>query len=256
MLVRELGWRGAFVALGGMTLVVGVPTVARFVRERPLPHAVTGQLHPGATVREAMASRVFWILVIVLFCSSIAQNGAITHISALLTDRGASARGGALALSAMGAASLMGRLLTGWLLDRFFAARVSFVLLAIAALGTFLLSGAQSLTMGVLAAALIGFGMGGEADVTPYLLSRYFGLRSFSVLYGLTWTFYAVAGALGPVLMGKAFDVTGSYEALLVRLALATLAVAALMLCLPAYQRSEPPVPLAAAAAPNDAPSL
>ena len=57
--------------------------------------------------------------------------------------------------------------------------------------------------------------MGGEADVTPYLLSRYFGLRSFSTLYGLTWTAYAVAGAIGPVLMGRAFDVTGSYEALL-----------------------------------------
>jgi MFS family permease len=113
--------------------------------------------------------------------------------------------------------------------------RVSFALLTTAALGAFLLASAQSLPMGVLAAALIGFGMGGEADVTPYLLSRYFGLRSFSVLYGFTWTFYAVAGAVGPILMGKAFDMTGSYEALLVRLALGTLAVAALMLFLPRY---------------------
>jgi predicted MFS family arabinose efflux permease len=214
---------------------VGVPTVARFIRERPAAIRGTDEPTTGATARQAVASRAFWILVVVLFCSSIAQNGAITHISALLTDRGISAGGGALALSAMGAASLAGRLVTGWLLDRFFAARVSFSLLAAAALGTYLLSGAQSLTMGVLAAALIGFGMGGEADVTPYLLSRYFGLRSFSLLYGLTWTFYAAAGALGPILMGKAFDVTGSYEALLVRLALGTLAVAALMLFLPRY---------------------
>ena len=63
--------------------------------------------------------------------------------------------------------------------------------------------------------------MGGEADVTPYLLSRYFGLRSFSTLYGFTWTAYAFAGAIGPILMGRAFDATGSYEALLVQLALA-----------------------------------
>ena len=74
-----------------------------------------------------------------------------------------------------------------------------------------------------------------SADVTPYLISRYFGLRSFSVLYGLTWTFYAVAGAIGPILMGKAFDVTGSYQALLAQLALATVAVAVLMLFLPRY---------------------
>ncbi len=149
--------------------------------------------------------------MVVLFCSSIAQNGAIAHLSALLTDRGVSAGGGALALSAMGGAGLAGRLVDRWLLDRFFAARVSFVLLAIAALGTFLLSGAVA-PDGRAGRRAIGFGMGGEADVTPYLLSRYFGLRSFSTLYGFTWTAYACAGAVGPILMGKAFDATGSYE--------------------------------------------
>jgi MFS family permease len=229
-----------------MVLAIGLPTVARFIRERPVAAGADARA-AGASVRDALLSGVFWILVVVLFCSSLAQNGAIAHMSALLTDRGVSGTGGAMALSAMGGASLVGRLLTGWLLDRFFAARVSFVLLAIAALGAFLLSGAQTLTMGVLSAALIGFGMGGEADVTPYLLSRYFGLRSFSVLYGLTWTFYAAAGALGPILMGKAFDVTGSYEALLVRLALGTLGVAALMLFLPRYETSPAPGPTLAA---------
>ena len=218
-----------------MVLVVGLPGVLAFVRERPSTAAAPATTNDGATVREGVASRAFWILIVVLFCSSIAQNGAIAHISALLTDRGVSAGGGALALSAMGGASLVGRLLTGWLLDRFFAARVSVVLLTAAALGTFLLSGAHTVAMGVVAAALIGLGMGGEADVTPYLLSRYFGLRSFSVLYGLTWTFYAVAGAVGPVLMGKVFDATGSYETLLVRLAIGTLAISSLMLLLPRY---------------------
>ena len=112
---------------------------------------------------------------------------------------------------------------------------MAFGLLAIAALGTFLLAGAQSLATGVLAAALIGVGMGGEADVTPYLLARYFGLRSFSMLYGFTWTAYAVAGAIGPVLMGRAFDATGSYERLLVALAIVTLTAGGLMLLLPRY---------------------
>lgn len=238
-LIRMAGWRGACVTLGGMVLVLGVPTVAVFIRERPAPQVSGHASHPGSTVREAMASRAFWIMVTVLFCSSIAQNGAIAHLSALLTDRGLSAGEGALAVSAMGGASLVGRLSTGWLLDRFFAARVSFSLLSAAALGTFLLAGADSLAMGLLAAALIGFGMGGEADVTPYLLSRYFGLRSFSVLYGLTWTCYAVAGAIGPVLMGQAFDASGSYGTLLMRLALVTLGAAALMLLLPRYATLE-----------------
>jgi MFS family permease len=234
-LIDQIGWRGAFLVLGSMVLVFGVPTVAACIHQRPATPTSNHTGATGSTVREALSTRAFWTLVTVLFCSSIAQNGALTHLSALLTDRSVAASGGALALSAMGGASLVGRLATGWILDRFFAARVSFVLLAMAALGTYLLAGADSLAMGVVAAVLIGLGMGGEADVTPYLLSRYFGLKSFSMLYGLTWTFYAVAGAIGPILMGKAFDVTGSYQALLVQLALATFAVAVLMLFLPRY---------------------
>jgi MFS family permease len=78
--------------------------------------------------------------------------------------------------------------------------------------------------------------MGGEADVTPYLITRYFGLRSFSTLYGFTWTAYAIAGAIGPVIMGKAFDATGSYEILLSSLSVLTLTAGGLMLLLPRYK--------------------
>jgi MFS family permease len=234
-LISRYGWRWACAVLGTMVLAIGVPAVARFVRNRPVTNRVDEGPTVGASLREGLQSRVFWILVVVLFCSSIAQNGAIAHLAALLDDRGVPPHEAALAVSAMGAASLIGRFATGWLLDRFFAGRVAFVLLALAAAGTFVLSGAGTLTAGVLAAALIGFGMGGEADVTPYVLSRYFGLRAFSTLYGLTWTAYAIAGAAGPVLMGRAFDASGSYAALLVTLGTATLAVATLMLLLPRY---------------------
>ena len=51
-------------------------------------------------------------------------------------------------------------------------------------------------------------------------MTQYFGLRAFSTLYGITWTFYAIAGAIGPVLLGRAFDSTGSYTALLTLLAI------------------------------------
>ena len=235
-LIDAVGWRRACLVLGAMVLVVGVPIVASVIRERPIDRDAASRLD-GASVREGVTSRVFWILVIVLFAQSIAQNGALTHMAAMLTDRGVPPGGAALALSAMGAASLAGRLTTGWLLDRFFAPRVGFCLLSIAALGTYLLGGAQSLTMGVTAAALIGFGMGAEADVTPYILSRYLGLRSFATLYGFTWTAYAIAGAVGPVLMGRAFDATGSYTALLTQLAIGTFLIAALMLLMPRYDQ-------------------
>jgi MFS family permease len=240
-LIDTLGWRHAALTLGIAIIAIGLPTVLAFVRERPGSRNADGKQNAtGATVGEGLRSYTFWILVVVLFCISIAQNGSITHLSALLTDRGVGAERAAIAVSALGGAALLGRIATGWLIDRFFAPYVSFVLLAGAALGTFLLSSASSLTVGVIAASLIGFSMGGEADVIPYLVARYFGLRSFSVLYALTWTFYAVAGAIGPILMGKAFDATGSYAALLVWLAIATIVIAPLMLLLPRYEKSEP----------------
>jgi MFS family permease len=234
-LVNRIGWRQAALTLGVMVLVVGLPMVIGLIRERPVVAAGKNEMLEGASVGEGVKSRVFAILVTVLFVSSVAQNGAITHLSALLTDRGVPASQAAIALSALGGASLLGRLVTGWLLDRFFAGRVGFVMQLVGALGTFVLSWAQSLEAGALGAMLIGFGMGGEADVTPYLLSRYFGLRSFSTLYGLTWTAYAVAGAVGPMIMGRAFDMTGSYQSLLSVLALLVFGVATLMLLLPPY---------------------
>jgi len=234
-LIRAVGWRLSFAILGAGVLVIGLPCGSR-VRERARAAHLAAMPATGASVGEGVRSRIFWIIVAELFLISISQNGAITHLSALLTDRGIAARSAALAVSAMGGAILAGRLLTGWLLDRYFAPRVGVCLFALSALGTFLLAGAHSLPVGICAASLIGFGMGGEGDVTPYLLSRYFGLRSFSTLYGFTWTAYAIAGAVGPVIMGRAFDATGSYRALLMQLALATLAAASLLLLLPRYK--------------------
>jgi predicted MFS family arabinose efflux permease len=234
-LISGLGWRGAFGVLGGLVLAVGLPVVVPLVRERPGADRGRRVATEGAPVAQALRSRAFWILIVVLFSFSIGQNGALTHFSALLTDRGVSPHDAALAVSVMGAASLVGRLVTGWLLDRFFAPRLAFCVLALGALGIFILSSAHSAAMGSLAAILVGAAMGGEADITPYMLSRYFGLKSFSMLYGLTWTGYAIAGAMGPVLMGRAFDSTASYQSLAVTLSGLTLFAAALMLVMPGY---------------------
>jgi sugar phosphate permease len=163
-LIGAVGWRNAFAILGAMVLAIGLPFALQ-VRERPNPARLPKALATGASVGEGLGSRIFWIIATVLFLCSIAQNGSVAHLSALLTDRGISPANAALAASAMGGAALAGRLFTGWLLDRFFAPRVSFCLLAIAALGTFLLSGSRSMLTGVTGAAFIGFGMGGEADV-------------------------------------------------------------------------------------------
>jgi MFS family permease len=235
-LIAAYGWRVAYFVLGVVVLLLGIPLTALFVRERPHETVRAQTTLPGATVSEGLRSPAFWILIATLFLSSVSMNGSITHLSALLTDRGVTAANAALAASMLGLASFIGRLVTGFLLDRFFGPRVGFCLCALSAGGILLLARAGSSLPGIAAAMLIGLGVGAEANLTPYLLTRYFGLRAFSTLYGFTWTAYAMAGAIGPVLMGKAFDVTGSYASLLMILSVTTLAAAVLLLLLPAYR--------------------
>jgi MFS family permease len=251
-LIGMVGWRNAFALLGALVLVVGLPLAAT-VRSSPAFHRSNADLSESSSPGKGLRSGNFWIIVIVLFFASLSQNGSITQMAALLSDRGVSPNSAALAVSVLGGAILVGRLLTGWLLDRYFAPRVAFLLLVIAALGTFILASAHSPASGFLAAACIGIGMGGEADVTPYLIAKYFGLKSFSTLYGFTWTAYAIAGAIGPVIMGKAFDATGSYQTLLSSLSIFTLAAGALMLLLPKYPAPQrvAPASLASTALPD-----
>jgi MFS family permease len=238
-IISRSGWRAAYLSLGSLALLLGLPLSWRYIVERRGVHSGTAPVaHSGLTWQQGLRSFAFWIIVAILFVSSISMNGAITHLSALLTDRGITATDAAICASVLGGSSVLGRIGVGWLLDRFFGARVAFVVNLITAAGIFLLAHASSFSAGCLAAALIGIGAGGEAAITPYLLTRYFGLRAFSTLYGLTWTFYAAAGAIGPVILGRAFDLTGSYTSLLIVLAVALALAAALNLLLPNYSNS------------------
>ena len=232
----RFGWRSAYVSLGAIALLLGLPLSWRYIVDRG---AVQKHSEPrpqsGMHWQEGLRSFPFWIIVAVLFIGSISMNGAITQLSALLTDRGITAGDAALCASILGGLSVLARIGVGWLLDRIFGAHVAFLVTLTTAAGVFLLARASHVSTGAIAAGLIGIGAGGEAAITPYLLTRYFGLRAFATLYGITWTFYAAAGAAGPVILGRAFDATGSYASLLTTLAAALCLAASMNLLLPKY---------------------
>jgi hypothetical protein len=239
-LIDRAGWRIACALLGGMVLVVGLPGVFAFVRERP--SAAPATTHEGATVREGLASRAFWILIVVLFGSSIAQNGAITHLSAMLTDRGVGAAGAAMALSAMGGRRPRwppaDRVAPRPLLRRARLVR--------AALGGGLRHVAPVLgehAAGGCArrrARRVRDGWRRRRDaVLAVALLR---LRSFSTLYGLTWTAYAIGRGDRTDPHGHAFDVSGYHTRhCCFGCAIATLVVAGLMPFCPATRRRKLP---------------
>jgi len=132
---------------------------------------------------------------------------------------------------------MIGRVLSGYLLDRFFAPRVAMGIFAATTCGIILLRTAGGSRLVFLAVFLIiGLGMGSEVDIIAYLTSRYFGLRAFGEIYGFAFASYTLAGVVGPWLMGLGFDRSGSYGSILVGFSLATLLAAIAMTRLGPYR--------------------
>lgn len=234
--IHQYGWRSAYVALGCIALL-GLPLTALLVRNRPAIHEHSAQtFSTGTSVGKALRGTIFWILAVIIMLEAFGSNGLLSHLAAMLTERGVSGESAALALSVMGATGILGRLTTGLLLDRYFAPYVSVAMLAVASVGIFTLTTAATATTALIGTAILGYGLGSEADVVPYLIARYFGRKHFAALYGLTWTAYAVGGATGPVMVGRFYDRAGSYQpSLIFVLALTCVAGAVLSLFLPRY---------------------
>ncbi len=210
--ISHHGWRSAYLLLGGIALL-GLPLTALLIRNRPEPAREESQ--PGAagvTVGAAFASAAFWLLCGITVLSAFSENGLVTNLAAILTEHGVPPQGAALALSIRGGAGILGRLGVGFLIDRFSPQRIQTIILVLAALGTLVLAFAESPLTALAGAALLGIGLGSEADVLPYLLANYFGRKHFSVLYGLTWTAYAIGGATGPMFLGHLYDRAGAYR--------------------------------------------
>ena len=242
--IHHYGWRSAYITLGCIALL-GFPLTALLVKNRPVSAVHSDQtFSTGVPVGTALRGLIFWILAVIIMLEAFGSNGLLSHLAALLTERGISGQSAALALSVMGATGILGRLTTGFLLDRYFAPYVATVMLAIASVGIFTLTTAATTATALMGTALIGYGLGSEADVVPYLIARYFGRKHFAALYGLTWTAYAVGGATGPVVVGRFYDRYGMYQPRLIfALALTCVAGAALSLLLPRYPAESPSTP-------------
>jgi MFS family permease len=233
--ITAYGWRASYLMLGGVALL-GFPLTALLVRNRPAVAAATAQVQVASPIGAVLRSRVFWVIAVAVMLSAFSLNAAIAHLAALLSGRSITPASAALALSMLGVSGIVGRLVTGHLLDRLFAPWVTLAVLLCAGFGVVTVAYATTAAAGIAGAFLMGFGAGSEGDAIPYLLAKYFGRSRFSTLYGLSWTAYAIGGAIGPLLMGHAFDQAGSYRPNTVLLFAAPLFVAALLqLLLPAY---------------------
>ncbi len=229
-MIQNHGWRSGFLLLGGIALL-GLPLTALLVRNRPEAAIVRSEhrANTGMTVAAALRTAAFWILAFITILSAFSENGLVPNLAPILTQHGVLVATAALALSVRGGAGIIGRLGIGFAIDRVSQERIQSFVLALAAAGTLIIAFAGAGWSALLGAAVLGVGLGSEADVGPYLLARYFGRRHFSVLYGLTWTAYAIGGATGPLWIGHMYDRAGAYLPRFI-VCLATVAFAAVIL--------------------------
>jgi MFS family permease len=248
LLITRFGWHAAYAILGGAVWLIAVPTVAIFLKQRPqdiglLPDGAPAQESSaeakaaleGLAAKEAWRTGTFWLLVGAFFLASASVQGCVVHLAPMLSDRGVNAPTAAFGSSLIGAAVLIARVGIGYLLDRIFAPRLAAICFAGSAFGIGLLW-LGSTKMVFAGAFLVGFGLGAEVDLIPYLTGRYFGLRAFGKIYGSAFAAFALAGALGPLIMGAGFDRTSSYRIPLMVFVAAMLLAAALLTRLGAYR--------------------
>ena len=248
-LIAMFGWRATYATLGCAALLLSLPVVAAFLAEDPrqkgmwpdgiLPPQSVEQhkrYYEGLNWRDTWHHPTFWLMIFAFFLAGASLFACVIHMPALLTDRGVSAQGAAVTSSVVGIALLIGRIGAGYLLDRIFAPRLAMLFFGASAVGIALLSGGSVGKIALVAAFLVGVGMGAEVDIIAYLMSRYFGLRALGSAFGYGFGSYALGGALGVLLMGAGFDLTHSYTVPLAGFFLAMVMAAVLMIRLGPYQ--------------------
>lgn len=223
-LIAAYGWQAGFFALGAMPLLFTLPLALWWLR---LPSQAIGThtaepgkplVLTGMSFRQALRSGMYWGFNVALILSVSLTVGMVTNIVPMLQSKGLSPQQAAQVFSTFGISIIAGRLLVGYLLDRYSPSIVSAVSLLLPALGCviFYLSAGQSLPLLVLATLCIGASAGAEFDLAAFLMARYFGLKDYARIFGLHLCLITIVSGLVPMLFGHLYDVYGSYSAVLV----------------------------------------
>ncbi|MEM8786599.1 MAG: MFS transporter, partial [Pseudomonadota bacterium] len=214
-LIGSNGLRIEYVAafvFSGFVLVPGVMMLVLDIKKQPPVVQQAGAVElPGMSLREALADWRFWLLAVCFVPISYAVGAIIPNIERVLTASGGFEMNEAVGLATLtGLAVLSGRIIGGVLIDRFWAPLVAFVFLSSPAFALWLLA-QPGLTDGsaTLAILMIGFGAGVEYDFMAYIISKYFGMKAFSAIYGAVYGFFALGAGLGPTILTDIADGRG-----------------------------------------------
>jgi len=268
-LITAFGWRAAFAIFGGAVLLFPLPVIAALLQNDPGQRGLEpdgdqknqisklqSQDKQGLTWHEIWHNPTFWILICIFSLAGASVHGAALHMSAIFTDRGVTAERAAIATALVGIAVMLGRVASGYLLDRLFAPRVAILFYSATALGIAILCAGTSGPLALVASFLVGLGMGAEVESMAYMISRYFGLSAFGTAYGHAFGAFMIAGSAGVFLMGAGYDRFHSYTFPLACLCAAMVLALVLLACLGPYRygvEAKPTQPIEPMEVPSDA---
>ena len=226
-LIAELGWRLAFVVLGGGTgLIAFVLCFLFFYDQRDrlrIDRRATGGGAgidlvdlPGLLLGEAWRSRALWLIGVSIFVIMALTIGFLVHQIEILRGVGVSRTDAAWLAGLSGGMGIVGKLVTGVLLDRYRGNWVGGITMTGAALAFGLLLLDRTATSLVILAMLVnGYTAGAKLQIASYLTVRYAGMRNFGKIYGVISAMVGMGASIGPIIAGMIYDWSGSYETFL-----------------------------------------
>jgi sugar phosphate permease len=208
-LAQHFGWHFSLQMLGVLVIAVAFP-FAFFAKDAPQPPRPAAA--DSASVKRAFLTIPFFLLTLGSMCSVAAVSGTQQNLKLFLSfDRHYAQLQSAWILSLVLGFSIVGRLLVGWLADRFAKKYVMFgvYVLVAAAIPLFFLG--QSPRTLDLAAAAFGIGLGGDYMIIPLVTAEIFGVQVLGRLMGVILAATGIAEAMSPFLIGRLRDTSGNY---------------------------------------------
>lgn len=212
-LIDSYGWHAALRIIGILIIVISLP-FAFFVKEAPPGETVQVSKVKGAgvSIREVLRNPLFYLLAIGSMCSIAAVGGTSQHLKLFLgLDRHIDQGKIATVLSLMLASSIVGRLLMGWLADRFPRKYVMLLIYCLVAIAIPILFVAHWPGAIYVFAVIFGIGVGGDYMIIPLMAADIFGVRVLGRVLGVILTADGVAEATAPMLVGWLRDTQGTY---------------------------------------------
>jgi predicted MFS family arabinose efflux permease len=237
-LMASYGWRQAVPMFCGLIGLVVLPVIwfglhskADKVHADAAAAEAALIAQPGVTnLRRALTSPQFIKLALAAFIFTAFVLGMVSNMVPVMTSLGFGRAEAAGIAGVLGIGSFIGRIGTGYLIDRFNPNLIAGSLVLLPVISCLLLLNLEpSVLIASIAVLIFGLALGAEVDVVAFLAAEKFGTARFGTIFSFINSGWTLATAVGPLLISLSYDLTSNYE-LALKLAIPAFVVTSLLL--------------------------